>query len=68
AEKLFLGLACYANGDSIYIDVPNINAQGIALVERYQMQSMFECVRMYIGDPPNLNWNNIFAVTSLEIG
>ncbi len=68
AETLFQGLACYANGDSIYLDVPNINFQAISLVERYQMQSMFECVRMYTGDPPNLNWNNIFAVTSLEIG
>ncbi|MBE9142462.1 GNAT family N-acetyltransferase [Planktothrix mougeotii] len=68
AEKLFLALACYAQGDSIYIDVPNINNPGISLVERYQMQSLFECVRMYTGQQPNINWTNIFAVTSLELG
>lgn len=68
AEKLFLSLASYAEGNPIYIDVPNINNSGISLVERYQMQPMFECVRMYTGEQPNINWTNIFAVTSLELG
>lgn len=68
AEKIFLALASYAQGETIYIDVPNINIEGIKLVEQYKMTPMFECVRMYKGEPPSLNWGHIFGVTSLEIG
>lgn len=68
AEKLLLALANYAQGEDIYIDVPDINQEGISLVETYQMRSIFECVRMYTHTPPDLDWSKIFGVTTLEIG
>ncbi len=68
AEKLFLALSSYAEGANIYLDIPDVNKEAISLVESYQMQSMFECVRMYTSVKPDLNWGHIFAVTSLEIG
>lgn len=68
AEKLFLGLCSYAEKSTIYIDIPNINKQAISLVESYQMQCIFQCVRMYTNNPPHLDWNNIFGVTTLELG
>lgn len=68
AEKLFLALATYAEENPIYIDVPNINQSAILLFENYQMNSVFECVRMYKGESPNIDWQNVFAVTSLELG
>jgi hypothetical protein len=45
-----------------------INQPGIQLVENYNMTPMFECVRMYKGNEPSLNWGHVFGVTSLEIG
>lgn len=68
AEKLLLTLANYAPDSNIYLDVPNINAAAITLAEGYQMQAVFECKRMDTGEPPLLDWNHIFGVTSLEIG
>jgi hypothetical protein len=68
AEKLFLALVTYAEGNPIYVDVPNINKSAILLFENYQMNSIFECVRMYTGEPPNIDWRNVFAVTTLELG
>ncbi len=68
AEKLFLALATYAEGSPIYVDVPNINKAAILLWESYQMHPMFECVRMYKDKPPNIDWCNVFAVTTLELG
>jgi GNAT superfamily N-acetyltransferase len=68
AEKLLLALSFYARGETIYLDVPNINRKAIQLAENYQTNPMFECVRMYKLDEPTLNWDHIFAVTSLEIG
>lgn len=68
AEKLFLSLASYSEGHPIYIDVPTLNQEAIALCESYQMQPMFECVRMNKGKIPHLNWHNVFGVTTLELG
>ena len=68
AEKLFLALATYAEGSPIYVDVPNLNQSAISLFESYQMKSIFECVRMYRGEQPDLDWQNVFAVTTLELG
>ncbi|ACK73600.1 GCN5-related N-acetyltransferase [Gloeothece citriformis PCC 7424] len=68
AEKLVLALSTYTQGNNIYIDVPDLNQKAISLVETYQMQCVFECVRMYTHNPPNLDWNKIFGVTGLEIG
>ena len=68
AEKLFLALATYAEGSPIYVDVPNLNQSAISLFESYQMKPIFECVRMYRGEQPNIDWQNVFAVTTLELG
>ncbi len=68
AEKLFLALADYAQGDNIYIDVPNINKGAVALFESYKMKYIVECIRMYTDNLPNINWDNIFGVTTLELG
>lgn len=32
------------------------------------MQEIFGCVRMYLGPPPSLKTENLFAILSLEIG
>jgi hypothetical protein len=32
------------------------------------MIPIFECVRMYTGELPNIDWHNVFAVTTLELG
>lgn len=68
AEKLFLALVTYAEKSHIYVDVPNINKAAILLFENYQMNPIFECVRMYKGEPPNIDWHKVFAVTTLELG
>ncbi|NEO66339.1 MAG: GNAT family N-acetyltransferase, partial [Moorea sp. SIO4G2] len=68
AEKLFLGLATYAEGSPIYVDVPNLNKSAIILFESYQMNPIFECIAMYTTEPPNIDWHQVFAVTSLELG
>ena len=68
AEKLFLALVTYGQGSNIYVDVPDINKSAISLFETYHMKPMFECVRMYKGEAPSLNWQKVFGVTSLELG
>ncbi len=68
AEKLFWALCTHSQNQNVYLDVPDINQKGLALVESHQMQCIFECVRMYTSESPHLDWTNIFGVTSLGLG
>ncbi len=40
----------------------------LAIAEKYKMQEVFGCVRMYYGPVPLLDHRRIFGVTTLEIG
>lgn len=69
AESLFSGL--YAQvpvGDYLYLDVPEVNDAAIAIAQRYSMTSMFETARMYCPSIPQLPINQIFGVTTFELG
>ncbi len=68
AEQLFLSLAEYANGEKIYIDVPEINFPAMELVKKYKMKYVFECGRMYNGNLPLIDINKIFGNTTFELG
>lgn len=52
----------------IYLDIPLPNNNALNLVKKLQMKSVFETVRMYTSTIPNLPLNNIFGITSFELG
>ena len=69
AEALFLALRSGINAaEPIYLDTPEINRSAVGLAERYSMKVVFETVRMYMGEAPDLPLNRIFSVTSFEVG
>lgn len=68
AENLYQALANYAQGEPVYLDVTDANSQAIAFVESYGMNPVFECVRMYTHQPPDIDIAHIFGVTTLELG
>ncbi|TMN72599.1 GNAT family N-acetyltransferase [Pseudoalteromonas sp. S1727] len=69
AESLFLALkASVPTGETIYLDVPNINQAAMALAQRYSMQPSFETARMYTQQPPTTPLSKVFGITSFEIG
>ncbi len=68
AHELFKALSSYADGDSIYLDTPEINDGAMKLARAYDMKEMYGCARMYIGAAPNLPYNKIFGVTTFELG
>ena len=55
-------------GASVFIDVPQANAEAIAMVQRRGMTPMFETARMYRGGAPAVDVGRVFGVTSLELG
>jgi hypothetical protein len=68
ADALFRGLADIASRRPIFIDVPENNPEALALAERHGMREVFGCARMYYGRPPVLPYNEIFGVTTFELG
>ncbi|MBE9045122.1 GNAT family N-acetyltransferase [Pleurocapsales cyanobacterium LEGE 10410] len=68
ADCLFRGLVHHAGGQAVFIDLPEINSASLALIQRYHLQPVFACVRMYWGKMLNLDVERIFGVTTLELG
>ena len=68
ADTLFLQLAAYARGGSIYLDVPEPNDAALRLARRYGLAPVFETARMYTGAAPDLPLTRLYGVTSFELG
>lgn len=69
AERLFVALASRVEvGAPVFLDVPEVNPEAVALAARHGMQRVFETARMYTGAFPDLPMDRVFGVTSFEIG
>ncbi|WP_105169082.1 GNAT family N-acetyltransferase [Pseudoalteromonas sp. T1lg23B] len=69
AQQLFQALrAKTLPSDTVYLDVPEVNAAAVTLAQRNDMQPAFETARMYTLETPNLPLDRIYGVTSFEIG
>lgn len=52
----------------LFLDVPEANAEGLALAREFGLESVFHCNRMYLGPPPPIRQERIFGITTLELG
>ena len=68
AESLLVAVASRVPGEPIFLDVPEINRDALALVARYGMSEVFGCARMVLGPIPRLPDAEIFGVTTFELG
>jgi GNAT superfamily N-acetyltransferase len=68
AEALFGGLTSTVSGQEFFLDVPEPNAEAVALAERHGMTPVFATVRMYTKQAPSLPLEKIFGITSFELG
>jgi ribosomal protein S18 acetylase RimI-like enzyme len=68
AEAIVQALLESANGGEIFLDVPAVNREAIALVESLGLKPVFETARMYTGPIAPLRTDRVFGVTSFELG
>jgi hypothetical protein len=69
AETLLLGLSNdVAIGETIFLDVPEVNPAAMRLVEQFRMTKVFETARMYTNAPPAIELEGVFGVTTFELG
>ena len=68
AERLIRGLAQFAEGAELFLDVPGPNGEAMAMVAELGLDLRFETARMYRGTAPDLPVHRIFGITSFELG
>jgi len=68
AEKIFYALAETANGEKVYLDVPEKNYEAYEFAKEKLGKYVFETARMYKGGVLNQDVSKIFGVTTFELG
>ncbi|MFH1727190.1 MAG: GNAT family N-acetyltransferase [Pseudomonadota bacterium] len=68
AEDLFVALSSNAMGAVVQLDIPENNNAAIAMAKKYNMKEVFGCAKMYHGTFPKLPDNEIFGITTFELG
>ena len=68
AEALYQACLNSVVGEPLYLDIPVINPAAVELVKKYQATYVFECARMYYGNPPTVPIHKIFGITTFELG
>jgi GNAT acetyltransferase-like protein/acetyltransferase (GNAT) family protein len=68
AERLYLEATRRVAGEAVFLDVPEPNPAGLALVRRSSMREVFGCARMYYGPAPVVEDAGIFGLTTFELG
>lgn len=68
AEKLFEQLVAYAQGDTVFLDIPENNPLAVNLVQKYNMSQIFQTARMYLKGAPALPITGIYGITTFELG
>ncbi|MDP6805889.1 MAG: GNAT family N-acetyltransferase [Rhodospirillales bacterium] len=68
AEALYASLVAGVPGEPVFLDVPQANADAVALAQRHHMRPVFQTARMYRGGDPAIPVERVFGVTTFELG
>jgi GNAT superfamily N-acetyltransferase len=68
AEAVLAALLTSAGSGEIFLDIPSVNRDAIALAQNLGLAPVFETARMYTGPNPPLRMERVFGVTTLELG
>lgn len=69
AESLFASMKSRVSPtEFVYLDVPEVNENALALAERHHMNAVFETARMYMHGNPDISSDRLFGITSFELG
>jgi GNAT superfamily N-acetyltransferase len=68
AEEIFVALASLAAGAELFLDVPEPNRAALRLAERHGLVPVFETARMYTGPIRPVALDQLYGVTSYELG
>jgi len=68
ADSLLLHACNQIDYQSFMVDVPEPNQAAVEIMQRYNLQAVFETARMYRGNGPNIKVEKLYGVATLELG
>jgi GNAT superfamily N-acetyltransferase len=68
AELVLASLLGASGGGEIFLDVPSVNRDAVALAQSLGLAPVFETARMYTGPIHPLRLERVFGVTTFELG
>jgi len=68
AEAVLAALVTASGDGEIFLDVPSVNRDAVALAESHGLKPVFETARMYTGDIRPMRLDRVFGVTTFELG
>ncbi|WFU54133.1 GNAT family N-acetyltransferase [Bradyrhizobium pachyrhizi] len=68
AEAVLAALLASAGSGEVFLDVPAVNRDAVALAQGLGRSQVFETARMYTGTIPPLRIDRVFGVTTFELG
>lgn len=68
AEELYKSCVSQAPKSQVFLDIPTTNQEAVNLVKKYEGKYVFECARMYYGKAPSSAINQIYGITTFELG
>jgi GNAT superfamily N-acetyltransferase len=68
AEIVLSALVTAIGGGEVFLDVPSINRDALALAQGHGLAPVFETARMYTGPIRPLRLERVFGVTTFELG
>lgn len=69
AALILSNLIAKVDANSLFfLDVPEPNPAALALAAKFQMRRVFSTARMYTGVDPDIALNQVFGVTTFELG
>lgn len=68
ARRLVEAIAATVPTETIVIDVPQTNQPAAHLVEALGLAPVFETMRMYRGPAPDISMDEVFGITTFELG
>jgi hypothetical protein len=68
ARALYRSLVSGVAGERVFLDVPESNPAAVALAVEHDMKSVFETARMYTRPAPGVPLDQVFGVTTFELG
>jgi GNAT superfamily N-acetyltransferase len=68
AEAVLAALVTAGGADELFLDVPSVNREALALAQGHGLAAVFETARMYTGPIRPLLLERVFGVTTFELG
>jgi hypothetical protein len=66
--EVVLSALLASTGGEIFLDVPSLNRDAVALAQDLRLAPVFETARMYTGAIPPLRLERVFGITTFELG